>query len=511
MSTVTGGPQIVRNGLILDLDASSANSYGPIKAEVLVVAGGGAGGGYHGGGGGAGGVLYTLNCTIVRNTTYTVTVGLGGAGANANSNTGDPGQNSIFSGASTVLTAVGGGAGKSQGNATAARNNGGSGGGGCDGNGSSITGGSGTTGQGFTGGDVSGEAGNLLVVYYGTAGGGGAGGVGGTGGIVNGGFGGPGLPFSISGTTQYYGGGGGGTNLTTVLTYGIGGIGGGGTGGVSPTPYNSPLRYSTNGSANTGGGGGGYLYSGLGGGSGGSGIVIIRYKGPQKATGGTITTVGTETVHTFTSSGTFVTGTNFIDLSGNNNNGTINGAIFNSANGGSIVFDGLDDYISITNNSTLRPTSELTIEYIIKGTTPSGWCPIIGYGNGDYTNGNYLCWVETGGALQSLCRINNGGVIEYRQYSGIGISTTTLKYMSFTMRIGDSIKSYYNGVNTNTPTNLPAGGSFYYGGTSSPYQIVGLGGAWLNGSILFFRLYNRALTAAEVSQNYEATKTRFGL
>ena len=205
-------------------------------------------------------------------------------------------------------------------------------------------------------------------------------------------------------------------------------------------------------------------------------------------------------------------GTSWLDLSGNNNTGTLtNGPTFSGGNGGSIVFDGVDDYVSITNNSTLRPSTELTIEYIIKGTTPSGWCPIIGYGNGDYTNGNYLCWVETGGALQSLCRINNGGVIEYRQYSGIGISTTTLKCMSFTMKIGDSIKSYYNGVNTNTATNLPAGGSFYYGGTSSPYQIVGLGGAWLNGSISFLRLYNRALTDVEVLQNYNATKTRFGL
>jgi hypothetical protein len=206
------------------------------------------------------------------------------------------------------------------------------------------------------------------------------------------------------------------------------------------------------------------------------------------------------------------TGTTWYDLSGNGNTGTLtNGPTFSNVNLGTIVFDGTNDYVSITNNSTLRPTTELTIEYIIKGTTPSGWCPIIGYGNGDYTNGNYLCWVETGGNLQSLCRINNGGVIEYRQYSGIGISSTTLKYMSFTMKIGDSIKSYYNGINTNAPTSLPAGGTFYYGGTSSPYQIVGLGGAWLNGSISFIRLYNRALTAAEVLQNYNVTKTRFGL
>jgi hypothetical protein len=204
------------------------------------------------------------------------------------------------------------------------------------------------------------------------------------------------------------------------------------------------------------------------------------------------------------------------DLSGNANNGTLAGATggptSNVSNKGNILFDGVDDSVLITNNATLRPSTELTIEYVIKGSTPAGWNPIIGYGNGDYTNGNYLCWVETGGALNSLCRINNSGTVtEYRQYSGIGISSTALKCMSFTMRIGDSIRSYYNGVDTNTPTVLPSGGSFYYGGTTSAYQISGAGGAWLNGNIYYMRLYNRALTATEVMQNFQATKTRFGL
>ena len=220
----------------------------------------------------------------------------------------------------------------------------------------------------------------------------------------------------------------------------------------------------------------------------------------------------------FSGGNIFITDVNFYksdtiwtDLAGSNNGTLTNGPTFSSANGGSIVFDGVNDYVSITNNSTLRPTNELTIEYIIKGITPNGWCPIIGYGNGNYTNGNYLCWVEVGGGLKALCRINNGGVIEYRQTPGIAISSTALKYMSFTMKIGDSIKSYYNGVNTNTPTSLPAGGSFYYGGTSSPYQIGGAGAVWLNGSVSFLRLYNRALTPAEIQQNYNALKGRFGL
>jgi hypothetical protein len=56
-----------------------------------------------------------------------------------------------------------------------------------------------------------------------------------------------------------------------------------------------------------GGGGGGRTGNNTGGngGSGGSGIVIIRYLGDQRATGGTITSSGGYTIHTFTSSGTF--------------------------------------------------------------------------------------------------------------------------------------------------------------------------------------------------------------
>jgi hypothetical protein len=66
----------------------------------------------------------------------------------------------------------------------------------------------------------------------------------------------------------------------------------------------------TNGTANTGGGGGGAggttSASAYAGANGGSGIVIIRYVGTQRGTGGTITSSGGFTIHTFTSSGTYV-------------------------------------------------------------------------------------------------------------------------------------------------------------------------------------------------------------
>jgi hypothetical protein len=76
-------------------------------------------------------------------------------------------------------------------------------------------------------------------------------------------------------------------------------LGGGGRGGANTgdTP--------TAGTVNTGGGGGGGPEYSDAGATGGSGIVILRYLGTQRGTGGTITSVGGYTIHTFTSSGTF--------------------------------------------------------------------------------------------------------------------------------------------------------------------------------------------------------------
>lgn len=133
------------------------------------------------------------------------------------------------------------------------------------------------------------------------AGGGGASGAGtnpscaGSDGI--GGNGGNGLTW-FDGNT-YAGGGGGGTY--GVIGYaGTGGTGGGGRGG-----YNNGAAVT--GSANTGGGGGGgSQFDGIGA-NGGSGIVIIRYAGNRVLQGGTITTTGGYTYHTFTTGSTLFT------------------------------------------------------------------------------------------------------------------------------------------------------------------------------------------------------------
>lgn len=128
------------------------------------------------------------------------------------------------------------------------------------------------------------------------SGGGGAGafaaGTNGSGGT--GGNGGNGVVSTISGLSVTYGGGGGG-----------GGIISGGTGGTGGGAHGIDSITGNAGTANLGGGGGGTTASHIGG-AGGSGVVIISYPtGSISATGGTITAVGENTIHTFTTNGTF--------------------------------------------------------------------------------------------------------------------------------------------------------------------------------------------------------------
>ena len=253
------------------LGFSNAGTYG---VEYLIVAGGGAGGdgsasGYESGGGGAGGVQ-SSSTNLSFGQIYPIVVGSGGVRSN--------GGDSSFAG----LTSIGGGRGGTGG--VSGGSNGGSGGGGTH---PGTSGGSGTIGQGNDGGDA--------TTTSTSAGGGGAGTAGQNSiGTSVAGAGGAGAQYSISGANAYYGGGGGGG----APTPGAGGVGGGAS-GTSGSTGNA-------GTVNTGGGGGGVAASPTGiGGNGGSGIVIIRYAGAQRGTGGTVTSVGGYTIHTFTSSGSY--------------------------------------------------------------------------------------------------------------------------------------------------------------------------------------------------------------
>lgn len=281
-----------------------------ISVEYIVIGGGGSGAGCTGtsiasGGGGAGGYRSSVagEATGGGGTlesplslplgNYTVTIGAGGAQTTAAMVVGNSGTNSVFH---TITSLGGGGGGTWSGQALT----GGSGGGAGE-NGQGLGPGLGTAGQGYAGGDDSSyDNGGPSA----GAGGGGAGGVGAnTANTSTGGNGGIGIQTFITGILTYFAGGGGGGGSSTA---GTGGNGGGGAGRQGTTGM------GTAGTVNTGGGGGGSLTNAneanQSGPAGGSGVVLVRYPTNQalglNISGGTKTTAGSYTVHTFTASGT---------------------------------------------------------------------------------------------------------------------------------------------------------------------------------------------------------------
>jgi hypothetical protein len=275
----------------------------PYTADFLVIAGGGGGGYDRGGGGGAGGYRNSYSTepsggggssetsiSLSTGSVYTITVGGGGADQPDGNSFGQPGSDSSIVGEGVSITSVGGGGGGTGNDTYDPGLDGGSGGGAARNAGPAA--GLGTANQGYFGGAAGGSTD--------CGGGGGAGEAGDTDGS---GEGGDGLSSSITGSATNRGGGGG-AHLGPAR--GLGGDGGGGNGGADPG-----IPGATPGVANTGGGGGGAAGTGpnLAGQGGGSGVVILRmptanYTGTTTGSP-TVGTDGTDTILTFTASGSY--------------------------------------------------------------------------------------------------------------------------------------------------------------------------------------------------------------
>ena len=168
------------------------------------------------------------------------------------------------------------------------------------------------------------------------------------------------------------------------------------------------------------------------------------------------------------------------DISRGGNNGTlINGPTFNSANGGSIVFDGVDDYLL-----TQTITSYKTLCF-------------------------WINWVDTAAAWEYLVDARPG------MNSGWFVPSTTSQGSDWNSTF------YVNGVAKTgcNVTNVPPNTWLYLcleGINSSYTSTINFMSRYTNaefasGNISCIQIYNRALSATEVRQNYNATKTRFGL
>jgi len=200
-------------------------------------------------------------------------------------------------------------------------------------------------------------------------------------------------------------------------------------------------------------------------------------------------------------------GTTWTDLSGNGNNGTLtNGPTFDSGNGGAIVTDGTDDYITL--GSSFAATGQGTISFWIKltNTIETGY---LGNQRPWGKNANFECrW--GGNAVSEDNRKLNVDINGTQNL--ISIQNTWLNSVWYNIAVTynqgtNSSVLYIQGVQNVTGTSGNPSvltGNFNIMATNNATGFV-------NGRIASFLVYGRALNETEILQNYNATKGRFGL
>ena len=193
------------------------------------------------------------------------------------------------------------------------------------------------------------------------------------------------------------------------------------------------------------------------------------------------------------------------DLSGNGYNGTLtNSPTSNVSNKGNILFDGSDDYVSITNFLGHQTNTGTIISWAYPSIITSGDRYLVGAGGS-----------LTVGATRAI-RIYNGywSTVSYgssnEDYNSIAAATlNTWQHVAFVWNL-TTVNFYLNGTLysvTRSGMITPSSTTFSVG--CPPWSPLG-SNSW-NGRIANVHLYNRALSTSEISQNYETTKTRFGL
>jgi hypothetical protein len=203
---------------------------------------------------------------------------------------------------------------------------------------------------------------------------------------------------------------------------------------------------------------------------------------------------------------------NWNDLSRSQISGSLqNNPGYNSGNGGSIVFDGSNDFVDLGNSSNVTTFTSLTINTWVKPVTlPLSFNQgrVIIRGDDSYR----LYWYDNGGGTGNKLYFFSSHIGEIGLDNSVGYLTS-----NFTTNVWYNITALYNG----SQTQLFVNGSLVATSTGKSGTISGtnnilLGKSngneyYLNGSMASIQLYNRALTQTEVLQNYNAQKSRFGL
>jgi len=205
-------------------------------------------------------------------------------------------------------------------------------------------------------------------------------------------------------------------------------------------------------------------------------------------------------------------GTTWNDLSGSNHGTLTNGPLFSAGSGGSIVFDGIDDVVSFGNILNMGLAS-WTISCWVKFDGGSSLMGIIGKTSYRSHEGRYSIYID-----------NNNLVSFFQPGASSMIISTPLtpyldnKFHNLTLTIDRSsmMYLYVDGVPIGTAVDVSST-SAMNPNSNDKFYIGSYGSSDGQSPLYFFKgnigqalIYNRALTAQEVTTNFNALKSRFG-
>ena len=211
-------------------------------------------------------------------------------------------------------------------------------------------------------------------------------------------------------------------------------------------------------------------------------------------------------------------GTTWFDLSGNSNTGTLtNGPTFNTGSSGNIVFDGTNDYVSLTTPS-IPATSNWTYSTFFNLNVLATGSVLYGQYISNTNNGRILIRVSDSVANSSQFSLFLGSGATYSTaflYTTVNASIN-IPYNLTIVRENQTFSMYVNGT-YNTGSTFAFTASILQttpiigGRTNNSSAPTPVDADFLNGRIYITQIYNRALSAAEIQQNYNALKSRFRL
>lgn len=241
------------------------------------------------------------------------------------------------------------------------------------------------------------------------------------------------------------------------------------------------------------------------------------YTGPQIVTSGLIVHLDAANPKSYAG-----TGSNWYDRTQNGNNGTlVNGPTFSSTNKGSILFDGVNDYISVGQYLTfsMAPTN-VSMLFWINGTYSNYYLGV--FERTTYTGSGLNVPIPSNGWVQ-VGYISSGST-NYFVINGIRYVSNTSGRYSYDFvdtPIYSAADTLFGGPSSpNFAFSLQAASGGYnssYVWSDKSNRLLGRNqtgtglSKYFNGNISNVTIYNRTLSETEVLQNYNVTRTRFGL